>query len=168
MITLLLVTAALLVDANACFVFDSSRGDANSFYDRADDCTKEGLNSLFVDVSPPTRTTLAALRMSNEKCSDIDTSNTADDGFDDTIRVRIWRALAGGEELTLRQLASIVGERKDLKSHLVHVEKQAKTLTNKSRKWRERRGLEDLDSRKLNKLRVVKRCDRKEMYVKLS
>jgi hypothetical protein len=106
--------------------------------------------------------------MTNDHNNDIDTSNTTEEDVEDTIRVRIWRALASGNELSLRQLASIVGERKDLKSHLVHVEKQAKTLANKSKEWRERRGLETLDSRKLNKLRVVKRRNRKEMYVKLS
>jgi hypothetical protein len=86
---------------------------------------------------------------------------------EDTIRVRIWRALASGEELSLKQLGSIVGERKNLRSHLGHVEKQAKTLKNKSNEWRERRGLSITDSQKINKLRVIKRRDRKEIHVRL-
>lgn len=61
----------------------------------------------------------------------------------DTIRVRIWRELADGKELSLSQLANAVGERRlgDLRSHLAHVEKQAKTIRNKSDDWRIRRGL---------------------------
>jgi hypothetical protein len=62
----------------------------------------------------------------------------------DTVRVRIWKALASADkELSLKQLGAIVGERHlgELKSHLVHVEKQAKTFGNKSREWKERRGL---------------------------
>jgi hypothetical protein len=86
---------------------------------------------------------------------------------EDTVRVRIWRALASGEELSLKQLGSIVGERKDLKSHLGHVEKQAKTLKNKSNEWWERRGLSITNSQKINKLRLIKRRDRKEIYVRL-
>jgi hypothetical protein len=86
---------------------------------------------------------------------------------EDTVRVRIWRALASGEELSLKQLGLIVGERKDLKSHLVHVEKQAKTLKNKSNEWRERRGLSITDSKKNNKLSLIKRRDRREIYVRL-
>lgn len=126
------------------------------------------------NVSSPPR---CALQMTTKQSSDDSSSSTNDTVIeeDDTIRVRIWRALvaAAGDELSLRQLGSIVGERKDLKSHLVHVEKQAKTIGNKSKEWRERRGLllENLDSssRKLNKkLRIVKRRDRKEIYVKLS
>jgi hypothetical protein len=86
---------------------------------------------------------------------------------EDTARVRIWRALASGEEISLKQLGSIIGERKDLKSHLGHVEKQAKTLKNKSNEWRERRGLSITDSQKINKLRLIKRRDRNETHVRL-
>ena len=60
---------------------------------------------------------------------------------EDTIRVRIWRALVNGEELSLKQLASTVGESRNLRSHLQHVEKQAETLANKSVAWKIRRGL---------------------------
>ena len=62
---------------------------------------------------------------------------------EDTIRVKIWRALASGEEMRLSELGNTVGERRrgELRSHLVHVERQAKTLRNKSDEWRIRRGL---------------------------
>lgn len=90
---------------------------------------------------------------------------------EDTIRVRLWRALvaANGTELSLRQLGAATGQHKDLKSHLVHVEKQSKTLQTKSVAWLERRGLSDhyLESKKLGKLRVTSRRDRKETFVKL-
>ena len=61
----------------------------------------------------------------------------------DTVRVRIWRQLADGKELSLSQLSNAVGERRlgELRSHLTHVEKQAKTIRNKSDDWRTRRGL---------------------------
>ena len=104
---------------------------------------------------------------------------------DDTIRVRIWRALASGQELSLKQLGKVVGERKDLKSHLVHVEKQAKNLKNKKKEWFQRRGLisqsttssEDDDDedvlssniRRTKKLRLVKRRGNKgETYIRLA
>lgn len=103
---------------------------------------------------------------------------------DDTIRVRIWRALASGQELSLKQLGKVVGERKDLRSHLVHVEKQAKTLKNKNIEWFQRRGLisqsttssedEEEDGmpsniRRIKKLRIVKRRSNKgETYIRLA
>ena len=66
-----------------------------------------------------------------------------EEGVEDTIRIRIWRALASGDELSLSQLGQAVGERRlgELRSHLGHVEKQAKTLRNKSDHWKVRRGL---------------------------
>ena len=62
---------------------------------------------------------------------------------EDTIRVKIWRALASGEEMRLSELGNTVGERRmgELRSHLVHVERQAKTLRNKPDEWRIRRGI---------------------------
>ena len=63
---------------------------------------------------------------------------------EDTIRVRIWKALdSSNKEMTMKELGNIVGERHlgDLKSHLVHVERQAKTIGNKSKEWKHRRGL---------------------------
>ena len=61
----------------------------------------------------------------------------------DTIRVRIWRQLADGKELSPSELSNAVGERRlgELRSHLTHVEKQARTIRNKSDEWRIRRGL---------------------------
>jgi hypothetical protein len=85
----------------------------------------------------------------------------------ETIRVRIWRALASGEELSLIELAKAVGESRrlsDLKSHLVHVEKQAKTLKNKSSEWRERRGISQ-DVRK--NMRLKKTRVKKEIHFRL-
>lgn len=70
-------------------------------------------------------------------------SDEEEEEAEDTIRVRIWRALASGDELSLSQLGQAVGERRlgELRSHLGHVEKQAKTLRNKSDNWKVRRGL---------------------------
>ncbi|KAL9191241.1 hypothetical protein ACHAXT_000947 [Thalassiosira profunda] len=66
----------------------------------------------------------------------------------DTIRVRLWRALASGNELSLTQLSKRVGEKRgDVKAHLTHVERQAKTLGNKSDVWRARRGLQPVAKR---------------------
>ena len=83
----------------------------------------------------------------------------------DTIRVRIWKALsqAQSKEMSLQQLGAIVGERKigDLKSHLVHVEKQAKTFGNKSKDWKKRRGLLEFFENTGSKGKQVKICYRK-------
>ena len=87
----------------------------------------------------------------------------------DTIRVRIWKALSSGDELTLKELGSVVGERKlgDLRDHLSHVEKQAKTLKNKSEEWRKRRGLET-NNRKIDKLRlIIRRGKKNNTFVRL-
>jgi hypothetical protein len=82
---------------------------------------------------------------SETNLDDVSISKNDDDIAHDTIRVRIWRALvsANGEEISLQQLGSLVGERKfsDLRSHLTHVERQANTFANKSAEWKERRGL---------------------------
>ena len=75
----------------------------------------------------------------------------------DTIRVRIWRQLADGKELSVSQLSSAVGLRNwgELRFHLTHVEKQAKTIRNKSNDWKIRRGLPS-DTRRKMKLQVRK------------
>jgi hypothetical protein len=56
---------------------------------------------------------------------------------EDTVRVRIWRVLAAspGEELTLKQLGTKVGERRtgELRNHLQHVKKQSETLQKKKK-----------------------------------
>ena len=77
----------------------------------------------------------------------------------DTVRVMIWRALSSHDELSMRELGSLVGERRmgDLKSHLVHVEKQAKTFGNKSKEWKVRRGLKD----GIKRVKIKKRKDAK-------
>jgi hypothetical protein len=100
-------------------------------------------------------------------------SKEDDDGAEvaedlDTIRVRIWRALSSsyGQELSMRQLGSIVGERRigDLNSHLVHVEKQAKTVNNKSSEWKRRRGIDE----RTRKVKLTKRREKNGMiYIKL-
>ena len=61
-----------------------------------------------------------------------ESSEPGGEGVADTIRVRIWRALASGEELSLAELSRTVGVSSygDLRSHLRHVERQASTLSN--------------------------------------
>jgi hypothetical protein len=92
---------------------------------------------------------------------------------EETIRVRIWRALAAGDELTLKELGKAVGHHRDLRSHLRHVARQAETLKNKSDDWRERRGLpiiDATDSRRMDKLRLRIRNNgnrSNEMFVRL-
>ena len=87
----------------------------------------------------------------------------------DTIRVRIWQALSSGQELSLTQLSKAVGERRrgELRSHLTHVEKQAKTLRNKSDKWRVRRGLPPASSGS-SKIRLkMRKGSKNEVFVRL-
>mmetsp|Transcript_3636 Transcript_3636/g.4127 ORF Transcript_3636/g.4127 Transcript_3636/m.4127 type:complete len:165 (-) Transcript_3636:172-666(-) len=88
----------------------------------------------------------------------------------DTIRVRIWKALASGKELSLKQLGAVVGEGQqgDLRAHLVHVEKQAKTLKNKNVDWRKRRGLPTTNVKKTNKLRIkIRKEGKNDVYIRL-
>jgi len=94
-----------------------------------------------------------------------------DDGEqEDTVRVRIWRALVAqkGREMSLAQLSSTLGERRsDVRHHLSHVEKQCKTLQSKSEAWRLRRGL---PADNTNKLRITTRRGggkRNELFIKL-
>ena len=100
-----------------------------------------------------------------------DQTNTKEEDVElDTIRVRIWRALASGEEISLKQLGAMVGERSlgDLKAHLVHVEKQAKTLKNKNAEWKKRRGLSEMNAKSINKIRIkTRRGERNEIFVRL-
>jgi len=96
----------------------------------------------------------------------------SEEGELDTVRVRIWRQLADGKELSLTQLSNAVGERKlgNLRSHLTHVEKQAKTIRNKSDEWRVRRGLSPVGSEagapRQMKLRFRK-GKKNEMFVRI-
>lgn len=112
-------------------------------------------------------------------------SDESDDGSplqgpEDTVRVRIWRALAPGGEMSLPELTEAVnagsggGDRvrithSDLRYHLSHVERQAKTLGNKSGEWRERRGLSRQGGLGNGRLRLRKRRGgpRGETFVKL-
>lgn len=95
--------------------------------------------------------------------SQSDKSNNATEP-QDAIRVRIWKALSQGQsqEMSLQQLGAVVGERKigDLKSHLVHVEKQAKTFGNKSKDWKKRRGLLEFFEHTGSKGKQIKICYR--------
>jgi hypothetical protein len=100
----------------------------------------------------------------------ISSVHSGDGEPDDTVRVRLWRALADGTERSLAELATTLGEtRSDLRFHLTHVEKQAKTLQNKSPEWRERRGFSNNGSS--SKIRLTKRIGggkRKEVFYKIS
>ena len=83
----------------------------------------------------------------------------------DTIRVRIWQALSSNGELSMKQLGTIVGERRlgDLKSHLTHVQRQAKTFGNKSKEWKERRGLKD----GVKGVKIKTRVEKGLVYIRL-
>ena len=92
---------------------------------------------------------------------------------EDTVRVRIWRVLAAspGEELTLKQLGTKVGERRtgELRNHLQHVKKQSETLQTKKSEWKERRGLPTSDTKRTDKLRVrIRRGQKNEVYIQLA
>jgi len=92
--------------------------------------------------------TLTTFRQSSSISTDeSDDSNDDIINEKDTIRIRIWQALSSsaGKELSMKQLGMVVGERRisDLKFHLTHVEKQAKTFGNKSKEWKERRGINE-------------------------
>lgn len=93
-------------------------------------------------------------------------TNDHDDIEMDTVRVRIWRALSKEKEMTLRELGIIVGESniRDLKFHLLHVEKQAKTLGNKSDEWKIRRNI----SPEIRKAKLAHRRGQKGLvYIKM-
>ena len=84
-----------------------------------------------------------------------------------TIRVRIWRVLSSGDEISITQLSKQLGESKgDVRSHLKHVERQAKTIRNKSDEWRARRGLSSSGVPK--KVQLKKRRGAKnEVFIRL-
>ena len=100
-----------------------------------------------------------------------DDENDEGVGAEDTIRVRIWRALADGKEFSLSKLSNAVGERRrgELRSHLAHVERQAKTLRNKSDEWRLRRGLPPASKGATSKrVRLkIRKGAKNEMFVRL-
>lgn len=105
-------------------------------------------------------------KFSEEKISD-----------DDTVRVRIWRTLvaAGNAGISLTELSKAVGgeRKKDVLFHLKHVERQAKTIANKSLAWKTRRGLlleEDGDESKaknISKATIQKQRKGKDIYIRL-
>lgn len=133
---------------------------------------------------PPSRTTFISNRKKslagrislNEKFGEIDRPNLAPNESD-TTRVRIWNALvaANGEEVSLKQLGAMVGERNmgDLRSHLKHVEKQAKTFGNKSDVWKQRRGLvaecgSDTNRSPIQKLKLkIRKGERGMTFIRL-
>lgn len=116
---------------------------------------------------------LGSFDPSASESTDIADDNSDHPDVEETIRVRIWRALAAGDELTLKELGKAVGHHRDLRSHLRHVARQAETLKNKSDEWRERRGLpiiDATDSRRMDKLRLRIRNNgnrSNEMFVRL-
>jgi hypothetical protein len=126
------------IEETSCFVFRSGNSSKNG----------DLLSNYTPWFAPVSRTSL----MSNSKSSnknpvgDIDRSELTEESKEnDTIRVRIWKALVAtkGQEVSLKKLGAMVGERNigDLRSHLTHVERQAKTFGNKSDEWKQRRGL---------------------------
>ena len=121
-------------------------------------------------ISCLTNTSCDHLDVKTLKLADISPDN--DSAPSDTIRVRIWQALAPGDELSLSQLSKAVGERHlgELRPHLTHVERQVKTLGNKSNEWRIRRGLPPVgDGGQQKKLRIkFRKGKRNEVYVRLS
>lgn len=125
-----------------------------------------------------------------------DISTPSEQKEDDTIRVRIWRALSTGEEMSLSKLSAAISissksittplSQSDLRYHLKHVERQARTISNKSIEWRKRRGLIPTNNNSLdnndngngndnikknhNKLRMHFRRDKKkrnQLYVRI-
>jgi hypothetical protein len=93
-------------------------------------------------------------RKEESRCSSVDYAKCQEDEEQDQqqepqdtilIRVRIWQALANGQEYSLSQLSLQLSggiTKSELRHHLSHVKKQAKTFGNKSREWRTRRGVE--------------------------
>jgi hypothetical protein len=87
----------------------------------------------------------------------------------DTVRVRIWRILMENGEMSLKDLSRAVNEKPtDVKFHLQHVEKQAKTLANKSSEWRERRGIPAGTRTVKVKKRLAGNGKRKDLFIKLA
>lgn len=119
---------------------------------------------------------------SNKYNKNEDRDDDDNDTPDDTIRVRIWRALAKHRELSLKELGSLVGERNlgDLQSHLAHVSRQAKTFGKKSNEWKLRRNVlfesssinDNIDSASAKKLRkkvkiLKRRGPRGQLFIRI-
>ena len=91
-----------------------------------------------------------------------------DEEPDDTVRVRLWKALADGTERSLTELSVTLNEtRSNIRFHLTHVEKQAKTLSSKSTEWRLRRSVPN-SSMKLTLTKRIGRGKRHEVFYKIS
>jgi hypothetical protein len=97
-------------------------------------------------------------------------STTADhDDELDTVRVRIWRILMENDEMSLKELSRAVNAKpSDVKFHLGHIEKQAKTLANKSSEWRERRGIPTGTRTVKVKKRLASKGKRNEVFIRLA
>ena len=91
-----------------------------------------------------------------------------DEEPDDTVRVRLWKALVDGTERSLTELSVTLNEtRSDIRFHLTHVEKQAKTLSSKSSEWRLRRNVLH-SSMKLKLTKRIGKGKRHEVFYKIS
>ena len=80
------------------------------------------------------------LNITNNNNNNNNNNNSQPEEEKDTIRVRIWKALvsSNNEEISLTQLCKLINVRNkgDVRSHLIHVERQAKTIQKKSNEWR--------------------------------
>jgi hypothetical protein len=92
----------------------------------------------------------------------------------DTIRGRIWQILANGQEVSLSQLSLLLGggiPKSEIRHHLSHVKKQAKTFGNKSTAWRIRRGVGSESAADTTRVRLEERPGyhgkRRETFVRL-
>jgi hypothetical protein len=133
--------------------------------------SKAGVSFSFSFVHQTTRNSF----LSGEcrlQLSELSNDNDDDNLQTDTIRVRIWRALANGDEVSLTQLSKLVGETRlgELRSHLTHVERQAKTIGNKSDEWRVRRGLDPVQNGAGNVKKVqikIRKGKKNELLIRL-
>ena len=182
MVTIVLLRAVLLLVAGWLPCSSNSLLLASHYQHRYSRTGGTSSNNSRSDRGPPS-TFLEVLRAATENQGwgplQQQSVNDGDDGNEngnenddeepiDTIRVRIWRVLATGKEYSLKELGTAVGERRsgELRHHLQHVAKQAQTLRNKSRSWRERRGL-DPDGSINNRIRLVTRRTNKEYFLRL-
>lgn len=145
----LLFTILLLLELNGSGAFSGAKHQ----------CLQESLTTEKVSI-----------RLAKSKTTEHGNKEEDEDEPEDTVRVRIWRALAAqnGREMSLAQLANTLGERRsDVRHHLSHVEKQCKTLQSKSEDWRLRRGLPAANTKKLSIKTRRKGGKRNELFIKL-
>ncbi|VEU42675.1 unnamed protein product [Pseudo-nitzschia multistriata] len=126
-----------------------------------------GISSAFVAIPTALLYQTVPTYIEGKRKKEFDLNSKFIPDADDTIRVRIWRALSSkfGEEVSLKELGAMVGERRmgELRSHLQHVEKQSRTLRNKSAEWKERRGLTGTKFERDSKIRIQIRRGKKNM-----